>query len=125
MLLFLKCNITINIRAIIFTNLCFYISIFIFLLCFVLFNYEFSFSEVEAKQKVTNELNDIKITYEKCKSNYNESEVKLTSLEEAREKTEKSLEKVTLERDKLLVSLKFFLFFHISLFSFNVFGICY
>ena len=68
------------------------------------------FSEVEAKQKVTNELNDIKISYEKCKSNYNESEVKLTSMEEAREKTEKSLEKITLERDKLLVSLKSLLY---------------
>jgi len=61
--------------------------------------------EIEAKQKVTNELNTIKISYEKCKSNYNESEVKLQTIEDSREKNEKTLEKVINERDTLLKNL--------------------
>merc|ERR1712202_119250 len=46
-----------------------------------------------------------KISYEKCKSNYNESEVKLQTIEDSREKNEKTLEKVINERDTLLKNL--------------------
>ena len=59
---------------------------------------------------MTNELNTIKISYEKCKSNYNESEVKLQTIEDSREKNEKTLEKVINERDTLLVSFESFLY---------------